>query len=101
MAASLSGQGPTAKIFGTVTDEQGTPLPGVAIEASSPKLVGQAAALSDEKGIYRIFALTPGLYKITFALPGFKTVSREGIIVEVEQSVKLSVVLTLGSLNEA
>ena len=100
MVASLSSQGPTAKIFGTVTDEQGTPLPGVAIEAASPKLVGKAAALSDENGIYRIFALTPGLYKITFALPGFKTVSREGIIVEVEQSVKLNVALALGSLNE-
>ena len=96
----LSAQVPTGKLFGTVTDEQGTSLPGVAVEASSPKLVGKSTAVSDENGAYRLFALTPGIYKITFILQGFKTVTREGIIVEVEQSVKLNVSMTLGAIEE-
>ena len=40
-AADLFAQAPSSKMFGTVTDEQGTPLPGVAVEATSPKLVGK------------------------------------------------------------
>jgi hypothetical protein len=96
----LSAQVPTGKIFGVVTDEQGNSLPGVSVEATSPKLVGLGAAVSDENGAYRIFALTPGIYKVTFALQGFKTVTREGIIVEVEQSVKLNVTMQLGALEE-
>ena len=40
-ASLMSAQMPTGKIFGTVTDEQGTPLPGVTVEATSPKLVGK------------------------------------------------------------
>jgi len=98
--ANLSAQVPTGKIFGTVTDEQGTPLPGVTVEATSLKLVGRGAAVSDVNGVYRIFALTPGLYKVTFALQGFKTVNRDGVIVEIEQSVKLNVALPLGALEE-
>jgi hypothetical protein len=96
----LSAQVPTGKIFGTVADEQGTPLPGVTVEATSPKLVGKGTAVSDEKGVYRIFALTPGLYKLAFTLQGFKIVTREGIIVELEQSVKLDVSMQLGALEE-
>jgi len=96
----VSAQVPTGKIFGTITDEQGTPLPGATVEATSPKLVGKGAAVSDEKGVYRIFALTPGLYKLAFTLQGFKTVTREGIIVEVEQSVKLNIAMPLGALEE-
>jgi len=96
----LSAQMPTGKIFGTVTDDQGAPLPGVTIEATSPKLVGKATTISDENGVYRIFALTPGLYKVTFVLQGFKTVVRDGIIVEVEQSIKLNVSMQLGALEE-
>jgi len=88
-SAYLSAQAPTGKIFGIITDEQGTPLPGVSVEATSPKLIGKATAISDEKGVYRVFALTPGFYKVTFVLKGFKTFTRDGIIVEVEQSVKL------------
>jgi len=98
--AYLAAQAPTGKIFGTVTDEQGTPLPGVTIEAASPKLVGKAAAVSDANGVYRIFALTPGIYKVAFVLLGFKTVTRDGIIVEIEQSVKLNVAMPLGTLEE-
>ncbi|MCJ7587654.1 MAG: TonB-dependent receptor [Candidatus Aminicenantes bacterium] len=99
-AGFIYSQAPTGKIFGSVVDEQGTALPGVTVEATSPKLIGKATAISDEKGVYRVFALTPGLYKVTFVLQGFKTVTRDGIIVEVEQSVKLNVALPLGAIEE-
>ena len=59
LSMSLSAQVPTGKIFGTVTDEQGSPLPGVTIEATSPKLLGKATVISDGNGVYRIFAMTP------------------------------------------
>ena len=100
LVSYLTAQAPTSKLFGVVTDEQGTALPGVTVEATSPKLVGRGTAVSDENGAYRIFALTPGIYKVTFTLPGFKTVTRDGIIVELEQSVKLNVSMQLGALEE-
>jgi hypothetical protein len=100
VGAKLSAQTPTGKMFGTVTDEQGAALPGVTVEATSPKLVGKATAVTDENGVYRIFALTPGLYRVAFALPGFKAVTRDGIVVEMEKSVKLDVALQAGLIEE-
>lgn len=98
----LSAQGttPTGKIYGTVTDEDGNPLPGVAVEATSPKLIGRAAAVSDASGVYRLFALTPGTYRITFMLQGFKTRVREGIVITIDQTVKLDAALEIGALEE-
>ena len=80
LSASLAAQVPTAKISGKVTDEQGNPLPGVAVEATSPRLVGKASALTDTNGVYRLFGLTPGTYKVTFTLQGFKPVIRRSPI---------------------
>jgi len=98
--AHLPAQVPTGKISGTVTDEQGNPLPGVSVEATSPRLVGRVTAFTDTNGAYRLFALTPGIYRIAFVLEGFKTVAREGIVVQMEQTVKLDITLQLGSIEE-
>jgi hypothetical protein len=100
LGASLSAQVPTGKILGTVVDEQGNPLPGVAVEATSPQLVGKAAAVTEPNGVYRLFGLTPGTYKVTFTLQGFKPVIRTGIIVAIEQSVKLDAVMPMGAITE-
>jgi hypothetical protein len=100
VSSFLSAQVSTGKIFGSVTDEEGGPLPGVTVEATSPKLVGTASTITDSDGDYRLFALTPGVYKITFTLQGFKTITREGIIVDIEQTVKLDIGMEMGSLEE-
>ena len=100
LCASLAAQVPTGKIFGCVTDEQGNPLPACAVEATSPQLVGKAAAVTESNGVYRLFALPPGTYKITFTLPGFKPLTRDGIVVSLEQTVKLDAGLELGAIEE-
>jgi hypothetical protein len=100
VSAFVCAQVPTGQIFGTVTDELGDPIPGVTVEATSPKLVGKTASVTDRDGDYRLFALTPGIYKITYTLQGFKTVTREGIIVEIEKTVKLDIRMQIGGLDE-
>jgi len=60
ISVTLSAQAPTGKIYGAVSDEDGNPLPGVTVEATSEKLIGKATAVTDADGVYRLFALTPG-----------------------------------------
>ncbi len=100
-AAALAGQQTNARIVGTITDAEGGPLPGVSVEATSPKLVGKATTLSDENGVYRLLNLMPGVYKITFALGGFQTLVRDNIGVSLEQTLDLKVVLQLGQISES
>jgi len=93
-------QAPSGRVVGKVSDTQGGPLPGVTVTADSPRLVGQANAITDETGTYRIFSLPAGTYSIRFTLPGFKTLTRRDIIVQLEATLTLNVQLEQTALAE-
>src|SRR5689334_602701 len=83
VATPASAQADRASISGLVTDSSGAVLPGVTVEASSPVLIEQSrSVVSDGAGRYAIVDLRPGTYTVSFTLPGFKNVRREGIILE-------------------
>src|SRR5438309_9066117 len=72
-----------ASIIGVVQDSSGAVLPGVTVEAASPALIERVrAGVTDGSGRFAIIDLRPGTYAVTFTLPGFRTVKREGIILE-------------------
>ena len=55
-------------------------LPGVTVEASSPALIEKTrSVITNGVGQYSIQDLRPGTYSVTFTLPGFNTVKRDGI----------------------
>ena len=99
-AGLLTAQQTTGKIFGTVQLEDGSLVPGVSVEATSPKLVGKATAVTDENGTFKLFNLAPGTYKLVFTLDGFQTVVRENIPLVAEQTANMKVTMKLGNLNE-
>jgi hypothetical protein len=69
-----------ASITGVVKDASGAVLPGVTVEAASPVLIEKVRTdTTDGSGQYRIVNLLPGTYTVTFTLPGFSPVKREGI----------------------
>ena len=69
-----------ASITGVVRDSSGAVLPGVTVEAASPALLEKVrVATTDNTGQYRITELRPGPYTVTFTLPGFNAVRRDGI----------------------
>src|ERR1043166_831444 len=78
--ASASAQSIRPSVTGVVTDSSGAVLPGVTVEVASPALIERVrSAVTDGRGVYRITELAPGTYTVTFTLPGFNTVKREGI----------------------
>src|SRR5262249_50015470 len=90
-----------AEIAGVVRDSSGAVLPGVTVEASSPALIEKARTVySDGGGQYRVIALVPGTYKVTFTLPGFKTVVREGIVLTAAFTASVDASMAVGELAE-
>ena len=90
-----------ASIAGAVTDSTGGVLPGVTVVASSPALIeGSRTVVTDGAGAYRIVSLRPGTYSVTFTLPGFSTVIREGIELEGSFAAAVDVQLAVGSVEE-
>ena len=68
------------QIGGTVSDSTGAVLPGVTVEAASPALIEKVrSVVTNDTGEYLIVALQPGVYTVTFTLPGFKSIVREGV----------------------
>lgn len=88
------------RINGKVVDKQGAPLPGVSVEAVSPKLIGKAVAITDATGVYRLMALPSGTFEITYKLQGFKTLIRKGILLELSQTLALNVTLEEATIEE-
>ena len=69
-----------AGIAGNVKDSSGAVLPGVTVEAASPALIEKTrSVVTDGSGNYKIENIRPGTYSVTFTLPGFNTVKRDGI----------------------
>src|SRR4029077_1655475 len=88
-------------LTGTVRDESGAVLPGVTVEASSPALIEKVrAAVTDGSGQYRITALNPGTYSLTFRLPGFNLVKREGIELSGTATLTIPIDMHVGAIEE-
>jgi hypothetical protein len=90
-----------ASISGLVRDSSGGVLPGVTVEASSPVLIEKTrTATSDANGRYTISDLRPGAYRVTFTLPGFRTVVRDGVELAGTQVATVNGDLSVGGVQE-
>ena len=88
-------------ISGLVTDESNSVLPGVTVEASSTVLIEKVrAVVTDDKGRYNIVDLRPGVYKVTFTLPGFSTLVRENIELGANFVATVNADMKIGTLQE-
>ena len=90
-----------AAITGVVKDASGAVLPGVTVEAASPVLIEKVrSVVTDDTGQYRIVDLRPGTYTVTFTLPGFSTVKREGIELTGTFVATVNADMKVGALEE-
>jgi hypothetical protein len=90
-----------ASITGVVQDTSGAVVPGVTVEAASPALIEKVrSVVTDGSAQYRIVDLRPGTYAVTFTLPGFNTVRREGIELTGSFTATVNADLRPGALEE-
>ena len=66
----------TGAVNGKVMATDGSVLPGVTIEATADVLPAARVTISGSVGEYRLPALPPGSYTLTFTLAGMGTVTR-------------------------
>jgi len=88
-------------IAGVVKDSSGAVLPGVTVEAASSALIEKVrTTVTDGAGRYRLEALQPGTYTVTFTLSGFATVRREGLMVSGAGVITVDAELKPGGVQE-
>src|SRR5882724_6673880 len=98
--AQGGGASTTGSINGKVADASGGVLPGVTVTASSASLMGVQNTVTTTEGLYRFPALPPGSYTVSYELPGFNTLKREGIQITMGFTATVNVELAVASLQE-
>ena len=93
--------GTSGTLAGVVKDPSGAVIPGVTVEASSPALIEKVRSVTtDDQGQYKIVELRPGMYAVTFSLPGFNTVKREGIALTSGFTATVDAEMRVGAVEE-
>jgi len=87
-------------IKGTVTDQDGNPLPGVTVTLTGSKTPPRTV-ITSERGNFRFLNLpVANDYTVTFELPGFKKLVREKQVVSYGRDVILEVTMEQATLEE-
>ena len=91
----------TAGIVGVARDSTGAVVPGVTVEAESPALIERVrTTVTDGQGRFNIIDLRPGTYAVTFTLPGFTTVIREGLELSAGFTASVNAEMEPGGVEE-
>jgi hypothetical protein len=89
----------TGAISGKVTDGTSAVLPGVTVTATADVLPSPRETVTGAAGEYRLPALPPGNYTLTFALSGMQTVTRHARV-QLEQDTVADVTLNIQGATE-
>jgi hypothetical protein len=91
----------TGAITGRATDNSGGLIPGVEVTLTSPAMIaGSRSAPTDETGSYRFTLLVPGTYRVSFALPGFKTLNIDGVDVTAGATMTINGTMEVATVAE-
>ena len=82
-----------------MTASDGSPIPGVTVEARSDVLPGPRTTVTSAKGEYRLLALPPGSYTLKFDLPGMQGATRNAGV-QLAQDTTVDVSLGMQAIAE-
>jgi hypothetical protein len=74
---TVTAQQTESRIVGTITDPNGSALPGVAVTVTSASTGSIRTAVSDEQGRFVVTNLAPGAYQVAMDLNGFAATRRD------------------------
>ncbi len=76
-------------------------MPGAAVHVRNTDTNSRREASSDHTGGFAVPGLAPGPYEVTVEKPGFQLLRESGIELEVNQTLRLELRLTVGAVSEA
>ncbi|WP_446742052.1 carboxypeptidase regulatory-like domain-containing protein [Silvibacterium acidisoli] len=92
----------SGQISGTIVDPSGAAIPGAQVQVMN-QATGDLTreVTSDSSGTFRALNIPAATYRIKFSAPGMKDLVREGVVLDLEQTLGLGEVrLSLGSASQ-
>src|SRR5881296_3274032 len=90
----------TGTIVGTATDQSGAVLPGVNVTVTNAATSIAKSAVTNDAGQYAVPFLQPGTYSVAAELTGFKKQVVTGVVVAVEERVRVDLQLSVGQVSD-
>lgn len=100
MAGLAIAQDFRATLQGTVTDPTGASVGKAQVVLKNTDTGVDRTIETDGDGAYLFQFLAPGKYQVTVKAPGFRTLARSGIELNVTQTVRMDLALALGDTSE-
>jgi hypothetical protein len=101
VAAPLWGQsGAATQLSGKISDPQGAAVPGATLSLLNLGTQNTREGFTDDQGSYLFVQLPPGTYQLKIEMPGFKTMIRERVVLQVNTPRTLDLTLELGEISE-
>jgi hypothetical protein len=97
---SALAQETTGGLQGIVKDPTGAVVPGAQVAVTGSSLAGSKEIVTDGSGYYRFANLPPGSYVVTVTAKGFRSLKREGIVIEVGHLPSVDLALQVGTASE-
>jgi hypothetical protein len=96
----MFGQVERATIIGTVTDNTGAAMAGVAVEVTNEATNTTTRLTTDNSGTYTAVNLIPGSYTITASQAGFQRQVIRNYQLQVSQNARLDLTLAVGNVEQ-
>ena len=88
-------------ITGTISDPASAVVANATIEARNVETGAEYQIASTATGNYALTGLPAGSYEISVSVPGFKKYLRQGLTVQAAQTMRIDIVLEVGSAAES
>jgi hypothetical protein len=98
---AIYGQADTGAITGAVLDSSGAVVPNGLVTLTHLATNTKTTVKTDSEGSYVATPLRIGNYSVSVVAPGFKTGTRTGITLQVQDRLRVDFTLEVGSVNEA
>ena len=87
-------------VIGNVSDPNGAAILGAVVKITNNTTGTSRETVSSDDGNFRIDAVDPGSYKLTVVQSGFKTITRDNVIVTSAQTTEVHLQLEVGQQME-
>src|SRR6266480_1932306 len=93
-------QGAAGSVSGVVRDTSGAVAPGASVTITNTATGVTTRTETNNEGLYFFPYVQPGVYDLTASRPGFQTVKKPGVTVNVTEHVQVSFDLKVGNVEQ-
>jgi hypothetical protein len=91
----------TTSLVGTVTDSTGKVIPGAKVTATEQGTHDVYNTTTNGQGNYTFEFVRVGVYNIAVEMSGFQKITKTGVIVDIDQTVRTDIALSIGAVSQS